>query len=88
MKLLYNVNDVNNFWEYIDKCKGPVLLIKNDGSETLNLKSTLSRYIAIGELLKEHGDEYELFCVEKNDEILMLNFFDYLHSERRNNSAN
>lgn len=80
MKLLHNVNDVNNFWEYIDKCKGPVLLIKNDGSETLNLKSTLSRYIAVGELLKEHGDEYELFCVNREDEGIMLNFFAKLYA--------
>jgi len=75
MKLLKNVNNINDFWSSVDKCEGPVLLIKNDGSETLNLKSTLSRYIAVGELLKEHGDEYELFCVNREDESIMLNFF-------------
>ena len=80
MKLLKNVNNINDFWNSVDKCEGPVLLIKNDGSETLNLKSTLSRYIAVGELLKEHGDEYELFCVNREDEGIMLNFFADLYA--------
>ena len=80
MKLLKNIDNVNNFWTSIDKCKGPILLVKNDGSETLNLKSTLSRYIAVGELLKEHGDEYELFCVDREDEWIMLNFFADLYA--------
>ena len=80
MKLLKSIDNINNFWTSIDKCKDHVLLIKNDGSETLNLKSTLSRYIAIGELLKEHGDEYELFCVNKEDEWIMLNFFADLYA--------
>ena len=81
MKLLNKIGDVNKFWESIDKCKGSVILLKNDGSEMLNLKSTLSRYIAVGELLKEHGDEYELFCGRKEDELIMLNFFSYLYAE-------
>ena len=80
MKLLKNINNINNFWTSIDKCKDHILLIKNDGTEALNLKSTLSRYIAIGELLKEHGDEYELFCVNKEDEGIMLNFFADLYA--------
>ena len=82
MKLLKSVGNVNEFWKSINQCKGPVLLIKNDGSETLNLKSTLSRYIAVGELLKEHGDEYELFCGKREDEAIMLNFFSNLYAEK------
>lgn len=81
MKLLNKVSDVNKFWESVDRCEGSVLLIKNDGSETLNLKSTLSRYVAVGELLKEHGDEYELFCGKKDDEAIMLDFFSYLYAD-------
>ena len=30
--------------------------------------------LAIGELSKEHGDEYEIFCSNKADEIKMINF--------------
>lgn len=81
MRLLKKIDDVNKFWESVNKCVGSVILIKNDGSEMLNLKSTLSRYIAVGELLKEHGDEYELFCGNKNDEMIMLDFFSYLYAE-------
>lgn len=81
MKLLKNVSDVNKFWDSVSSCAGSVLLIKNDGSETLNLKSTLSRYVAVGELLKEHGDEYELFCGKKEDEAIMLEFFANLYAE-------
>lgn len=81
MRLLKKVKDVDEFWKSIDECKGAVVLIKNDGTESLNLKSTLSRYVAVGELLQEHGDEYELFCGRKEDEAIMLNFFSYLNAE-------
>ena len=39
------------------------------------MKSELSQYIALGALLGQHGDELELFCDSKQDEMLFLEFF-------------
>lgn len=74
MRLLKNIKDEDKFWSAIDKCKYDVQLRSADGSETLNLKSVMSRYIAIGKLADEHGDEYEIYC-DSIDEPIMLEFF-------------
>ena len=31
--------------------------------------------MAIGELCKEHGDEYEMFCMDPDDQGNMLHFY-------------
>ena len=75
MMLLKNAKDIDNLIEAVDKCRDDVLLRSVDGREEFNLKSVLSRYVAIGELCKDHGDSYEVFCMNKADEVYMLNFF-------------
>lgn len=75
MMLLKNAHDINSLLDAINACKGDVILRSTDGREEFNMKSTLSRYIAIGELCKEHGDEWEIFCMDKNDEGNMIHFF-------------
>ena len=75
MMLLKNIKDVETLIEAVNKCKGDVLLRSTDGSEEFNLKSKLSQYVAIGELCKEHGDEWEIFCMNHSDEGYMLGFF-------------
>ena len=79
--LLKNVKDVDNFVAAIQKCRGDVILKSADGREEMNLKSTLSQYIAIGKLCDDHGEEYEIFCLDKNDEIYMLQFFKELYEK-------
>ena len=74
MRYLKDSEDIELFWNAVDSCEGDVYLCSADGTEEFNLKSVLSRYIAIGELSKEHGDEYEIFCSNKADEIKMINF--------------
>jgi len=71
--------DLKDFLKVVDKCKSDVLLVSNNG-DTFNLKSLFSRYIAIGELLKEHGTELELFCRDKQEEQYFLDYFD-THTE-------
>lgn len=76
MMLLKNVKDVESLLSAIAKCKGDVLLRSMDGSEEFNLKSTISKYVAIGRLCEDHGDEYEIFCLDKTDEQYMFKFFE------------
>lgn len=75
MMLLKNAKDIDKLIEAVNRCRGDVLLRSTDGREEFNLKSVLSRYVAIGQLCQEHGDEYELFCMDRADEGYMVNFF-------------
>lgn len=71
---LCNINDVADFKDVVNQCKGKVLLKSTEG-DVFNVKSTLSQYIAIGELLKTEGNDLELYCDEKQDEELFIEFF-------------
>ena len=75
MMLLKNANDIENLIDAISRCRGDVILRSVDGREEFNMKSVLSRYIAIGELCKDYGDRYEIFCMSPSDEGYLLNFF-------------
>lgn len=75
MMLLKNAKDIDNLIDAVNHCRGDVLLRSTDGREEFNLKSVLSRYIAIGELCKDHGDSYELFCMNHADEHYLMDFF-------------
>ena len=81
MMLLKNAKDVDSLIETISKCEGDVLLKSVDGREVFNLKSVMSRYIAIGRLCDDHGDEYEVFCMNREDERFLLQFFYNLKQE-------
>lgn len=80
MMLLKNVKDINSLISAVNKCKDDVLLRSVDGREEFNLKSTLSQYIGIARLCEDHGDEYEVFCMDKTDERYMLAFFQDLNA--------
>lgn len=73
--LLKNAKDVKSLIAAVKKCKGDVILRSIDGTEEFNLKSILSQYIAIGRLCEECGDQYEIFCMNHDDEPYMLQFF-------------
>ena len=75
MMLLKDMKDVNMLIDAVDKCQGDVVLRSIDGTEEFNLKSQLSRYIAIGKLCEEHGDEYEVYCLNRDDIGYMIQFF-------------
>ena len=68
-----NVSQLNDFIAAVNECKGQVWLESSDG-DRFNLKSTFSQYIAFGRLFSEQGDYLELFCSNKEDELI---FFDY-----------
>lgn len=68
-----NSIQVDDFLNVVEKCTGDVILSSQHG-DNFNLKSSFSRYIAIGELLGEHGDELELFASNKKDEAMLMQF--------------
>lgn len=39
-----------------------------------NLKSLLTQYLAVAALLREHGNELELFCSNRADEAKFVKF--------------
>lgn len=71
---LKNEIEIIDFLKAVNTAKGEVWLESREG-DRYNLKSTLSRYVAIGALIAEHGDELELFC-STGDEGLFFDFFD------------
>lgn len=75
MMLLKNAKDIDSLITAVNKCHGDVVLRSIDGKEEFNLKSTLSQYMGIARLCEDHGDEYELFCMNREDENYMLAFF-------------
>ena len=75
MKMLKNMNNVNALMTAVASCTDSVLLKSADGREEYNLKSALSLLIGIGHLCGEHGDEYEVFCTNREDEGYLLKFF-------------
>lgn len=73
MKLTKEI-EITDFLATINRAKDNVYL-RSENGDCYNLKSALSKYIAIGALLGAHGDELELFCDDKNDEKLFFSFF-------------
>lgn len=73
--VLKNKIEITDFLTAVKNSKGDVWLESKQGDK-YNLKSTLSRYVAIGALLADHGNELELFCSNAVDEGLFYNFFE------------
>ena len=71
---LRNIDDINDFLATVESCSGEVYLTSQCGDKFC-LKSYISRYIALGALLGEHGEDLELFCAYKEDEYKFLDFF-------------
>ena len=75
MKMLKNKKDVDALMAAVAKCTDAVILRSADGKEEYNLKSALSEIMGIAHLLEEHGEDYEVFCMNKADEGQLLSFF-------------
>lgn len=70
---LNNINDLKAFQKIIDECEGEVWLESTFGDK-YNLKSTLSQYVAIGELIANRGDDLELFASNQSDTMKLIDF--------------
>ena len=74
-RFLKNIHDLEAFRQANKQCKDDVILRSVDGKEEFNLKSKLSEFIALGKLADMHGDEYEIYCMNHNDEAILLKYF-------------
>jgi len=74
-RFLKDIKDLEAFRAAVKECTGDVILRKNDNTEEFNLKSTLSEFIALGKLADQHGDSYEIFCMNHADEAALLKYF-------------
>ena len=71
---LTNSKEILEFRFAVSKCKGDVYLRDPEGNQ-FNLKSVISQYIALGELLQDKGENLELFCSMPEDESHFHKFF-------------
>lgn len=72
-----NQQQVEDFIQVIKECEGSVWLESIYG-DRFNLKSVLSRYVAIGKLITEEGEYLELFASSTEDEIKLMKFLSSL----------
>lgn len=71
---IYNIKNVNTFFDVIDQCKGDVLLLTKDGDE-LNLKSKLSQYVSLTKFFGAGTiPELEIKAKEPKDLIRLTNY--------------
>lgn len=80
---LKNIKEVEQFRKVVHECEGDVYLKSQEG-DVFNLKSALSEYIALGQLLGEQGDNLELFADRREDEARLINFLAELDKENEN----
>lgn len=71
---LKTIIEVENFLSTVDSCVGAVW-VESPYGDRFNLKSKLSQYIAIGELLQDTNEELELFCSNREDTNKFLKYF-------------
>ena len=71
---LTKTTEVEAFRAAINACRGDVWLETPDG-DRFNLKSLFSQYIALGAMLEMNGDELELFCALREDQVHFFKFF-------------
>lgn len=62
------------FMEAVQNCERDVYLRSVYG-DCYNLKSELSAYVAIAEIVHNHNEDLELFCDSKTDEYELIKFF-------------
>lgn len=63
--------DIREFLDTVKSCEGSVYLKSPEG-DIFNLKSSLSCYVAIGQLIQEKGDALELFADRREDRAILM----------------
>ena len=68
---LHSEADIQEFLNTVASCEGDVYLKSPEG-DIFNLKSSLSRYIAVARLIEEEGDCLELFASRREDRARLM----------------
>jgi hypothetical protein len=66
---------IEDLLDALARTTGNVYLKSNQG-DCYNLKSVLSRYVALGALINDYAEELELFCEDPTDEQYLYMFFE------------
>ena len=74
-----NITNIDKFFETIDSCEGKVELVTGEG-DRLNLKSQLTKYVALAKLFSDGNivPEVELVVYSRND---VDKFIDYMMNQ-------
>lgn len=73
---LYHIRDVEKFIKVIDKCKGKVELVTDQG-DRLNLKSKLCQFVSLAEIFSKDNIpelEFEIIAYEPEDLAAIIDF--------------
>ncbi|RHP46884.1 polya polymerase [Clostridium sp. AF32-12BH] len=71
---LYNIADVDAFFNVIDSCTGDVFLISNEGDK-INLKSKLCQYLAMAKIFSsDYIKELSLEISDERDTEKLVSF--------------
>ncbi|SKC02272.1 hypothetical protein SAMN06296386_11411 [Lachnospiraceae bacterium] len=69
-----NIRNIDNFFEVINKCKGRVEMVTDEG-DRLNLKSRMTQYVSLAKLFSNDIiPEIELVAYEPEDVKRLVNF--------------
>lgn len=69
-----SLQEVEEFKSLINACKGDVWLESVYG-DRYNLKSALTQYVAIADLMRDNKGDLELFAQLPEDEAKLIDFF-------------
>ncbi len=76
MKIM-NVSNVDGFFKVVDSCEGKVELVSKEG-DRLNLKSTLTQYVALAKMFSNgYIQEMELVVEKPADVKKFMEFLAY-----------
>ena len=72
---LFNIKNVDKFFEIVDSCTDKVELVSRDG-DRINLKSKLAQYVAIAKIFSndEIVKELELIAYNQEDVLKLIRF--------------
>lgn len=72
---VYDITNVEEFLKKVEECKGTVELVSGEG-DRLNLKSQLTKYIALAQIFGEDSKikEMDLVMSEPEDAIKIMHY--------------
>lgn len=76
-----NITDIDKFFKVIDSCEGKIELVTEEG-DRLNLKSTLSKYVALAKVFSDGTiPSLELVVYEADDIGKLIDYMVYSHAK-------